>query len=131
MAEDGMLIESRRRFRAALESRDAEGGGRINLDDEMVVSRPLSHNEAIGNTGRDDFPLLRGKEVLMQATYRGCTGQAFTSASGGFRGRLGEVLEMPLAGSFERAVLVSSMNAVLGYLGLVNGTVHCRDDGPK
>jgi len=130
MAEDGMLIEAKRRFTAVLESKLADGSGSIDMDDELVVSRPLSHKEAIGNTQRDDFPLLRGKEVLMQAMYRGSAGQAFTSASGGFLGSLREVLEMPLEGSFERAVLVSSMNAVLGYLGLVKGTVHCRDDGP-
>ncbi len=67
----------------------------------------------------------------MQAVYRGATGQAFTSAPGSFKGTLGDVLELPLTGSFERAVLVSTMNAVLRHLGLVNGTVHCKDDGPK
>ena len=56
------------------------------LNDEVVVSSPLSSREAIGELDRDDFPLLRGKEVLMQAAYRGAAGQAFTSASGSLNG---------------------------------------------
>ena len=96
-----------------------------------MISRPLSVSEAIGDTGREDFPIIRGKEVLMQAVYRGAVGQAFTAAKGGFRGSLGDVLELPLSGSFERAVLIATMNAVLRYLGKIEDTVHCRDDGPR
>ncbi len=103
----------------------------VNLRDELVISRPLSVAEAIGDTGRDDFPLIREKEVLMQAVYRGAVGQAFTAAKGGFRGSLGDVLEMPLCGSFERAVLVATMNAALRYMGKIEDTVHCKDDGPR
>jgi uncharacterized protein (DUF4213/DUF364 family) len=128
-----MLLEAKRRFIAELESRAKDGGGCCELNEEVIVSAPLTSREAIGNPGRDDFPILKGKEVLMQAVYRGTAGQAFTSASGSFQGSLEEVLSMPLDGScsFERAVLVSTMNAVLGHLELVKGTVHCKDDGPK
>jgi uncharacterized protein (DUF4213/DUF364 family) len=101
------------------------------MQGELVISRPLSVSEAIGETGRDDFPLIRGKEVLMQAVYRGAIGQAFTAAGGVFRGSLGDVLEMPLDGPFERAVLIATMNAVLRYQGKIEHTVHCRDDGPE
>lgn len=95
------------------------------------MSSPLSTREGIGEPDRDDFPILRGKEVLMQAVYRGAAGQAFTSASGSFKGTLGDVLGLPLTGSFERSVLVSTMNAVLRNLDLIEKTVHCRDDGPR
>jgi len=103
----------------------------VNLRDELVISRPLSVSEAIGETDRKDFPIIRGKEVLMQAVYRGAVGQAFVAAKGGFRGPLGDVLELPLNGSFERAVLIATMNAVLRYMGKIEDTVHCRDDGPR
>ncbi|MCK9567090.1 MAG: DUF364 domain-containing protein [Methanothrix sp.] len=129
MQDDDLLQEAKRCFIAELESQ-SNSCGAVNLQDELVVIRPLNAAEAIGEAGREDFPIIRGKEVLMQAVYRGAVGQAFTAASGGFRGSLGDVLEMPLDGPFERAVLIATMNAVLRYLGKIEGTVHCRDDGP-
>ena len=125
-----LLAEAKSRFIEVLKLQSNDCAY-VNLQDELVISRPLSVAEAIGDTGRDDFPLIRGKEVLMQAVYRGAVGQAFAAAKGGFRGSLGDVLEMPLCGSFERAVLVATMNAVLRYLGKIEDTVHCRDDGPR
>ncbi|MDD2756864.1 MAG: hypothetical protein PHS80_15230, partial [Methanothrix sp.] len=128
MSKRDLLEEAKSRFIALLESQ-SNACQSVSLQDELVISRPLSVSEAIGDTGRDDFPLIRGKEVLMQAVFRGAIGQAFTAASGGFRGSLGDVLEMPLDGPFERAVLIATMNAVLRYLGKIEGTIHCRDDG--
>ncbi|MDD4163225.1 MAG: DUF364 domain-containing protein [Methanothrix sp.] len=125
-----LLEEAKGRFIALLELQ-SNACESVNLRDELVISRPLSVSEAIGETGRDDFPLIRGKEVLMQAVYRGAVGQAFTAASGGFRGSLGDVLEMPINGCFERGVLIATMNAVLRYMGKIEKTVHCRDDGPR
>ena len=130
MEKRNLLLEAKGRFMKML-STQSDVCSPVDLRDELVISRPLSVSEAIGDTGRDDFPLIRGKEVLMQAAYRGSFGQAFTAAKGGFRGSLGEVLEMPLQGPFERAVLIAAMNATLRYLGKIEGTVHCRDDGPK
>jgi hypothetical protein len=85
------------------------------LGHEVVVSRPLRPKEAIGDPGRDDFAILRGKEVLMQAVFRGAAGQAFTAAEGSFKGSLEDVLELSMAKAFERAVLITTMNAVLRH----------------
>lgn len=128
MNELDMLQEAKRRFIAEIESQD---DGCKDLNDEVVVSSPLSPRDALGEPERDDFPLLRGNEVLMQAVYRGFAGQAFTAASGSFQGSLGDVLDLPLQSTFERAVFISTMNAVLRCLGLVERTVHCKNDGPK
>jgi uncharacterized protein (DUF4213/DUF364 family) len=128
MKRGDMLQEAKKRFVLELESRN---GDYNNLNDEVVVTSPLSSREAIGEPDRDDLPLLRGKEVLMQAVYRGFAGQAFTSASGSFQGSLEEVMELPLQRDFKRAVFVSTMNAVLRRLGLIFGTVHCMNDGPR
>ena len=130
MEKRDLLLEANSRFMKMISSQ-SDVSSPVDLRDELVISRPLSVSEAIGDAGRDDFPLIRGKEVLMQAAYRGAFGQAFTAAKGGFRGTLGEVLQMPLQGPFERAVLIAAMNATLRYLGKIEGTVHCRDDGPK
>lgn len=129
MLKRDLLVEAKKRFIAKLESQSNVSES-VSLRDDLVVSRPLSVAEAIGETGRDDFPLIRGKEVLMQAVYRGAVGQAFVAAKGDFRGSLADVLELQLSGSFERAVLIATMNAVLRYLGELEDTIHCRDDGP-
>jgi len=127
-----LLEVARSRLISELDRWCAERGvSRGELDDQVVAARPLQSDEAIGNPERDDFPLLRGREILMEASYRGSFGQAFTSARGVFRGTLEEVLELSLDKTFDRAVLVSTINAVMRYLGLVEGTVHCRDAGPR
>lgn len=126
-----MLQDAKRRFIAEIESQKDECEDLKDLSDEVVATTPLSAREALGEPGRDDFPLLRGKEVLMQAVCRGSAGQAFTAATGSFRGSLGDVLKLPMQRTLERAVFISTMNAVLRSLGLIKRTVHCRNDGPK
>jgi len=130
MQNDDLLQKTKRCFIAELESQ-SNSCGAVNLQDGLVVIRPLNAAEAIGEAGREDFPIIRGKEVLMQAVYRGAVGQAFTAAKGEFRGSLGDVLALPLSGSFERAVLIAAVNAVLRYRGKIENTVHCRNDGPS
>ena len=130
MTSGELLEETKRRFIQLLKFQDGDAYRR-EMDGEVVISRPLSALEAIGDPGRDDFPIIRGKEVLMQATFKGVAGQAFTAARGDFQGTLGDVLALPLDDNFERAVFVATMNAALRYLGKIELTVHCRDDGPK
>jgi hypothetical protein len=102
------------------------------LDEEIVITgRALSVEEAIGNPKRQDFPIVKGKEKLMQAEFKGCKGQAFTDMAGNFKGTLKEVLNNPLESNFDRAVLVASMNAICCYLGLIGKTIHCHDDQPE
>jgi uncharacterized protein (DUF4213/DUF364 family) len=129
MARKDMLQDARRRFIELLQSQT--NVSHVDLQEEVVISRPLSAAEAIGNTRRDDFPIIRGKEVLMQAVYKGVPGQAFSAAKGDSIGTLGDVLKLQLNGNFERAVFIATMNAVLRYLGIIEKTVHCRDDGPR
>jgi hypothetical protein len=78
MLKRDLLEEAKSRFIAQLESQ-SNVCAYVNLQGELVISRPLSVSEAIGDTGREDFPIIRGKEVLMQAVYRGAIGQAFTA----------------------------------------------------
>lgn len=67
----------------------------------------------------------------MQAEFRGALGQAFTDLFGDFEGTLAEILSMPMENNYRRAVFVAALNAVIRHLGLINGTVHCRDQGPS
>lgn len=104
-----------------------------NLLEEMVLIRGkvLSTEEAIGKPYRQDFPLLKGKEKLIQAEFKGALGQAFTDSPDGFSGTLKEFLDRPLENNFQRAAFIAVLNAVMRYLGLVEGTVHCKDAEPQ
>ena len=102
------------------------------LADEIVSisAKPLSPEEAIGNPEADDYPILKGKERMMEATFRGAKGQAFTDMYGEWSGRIAEVARMGLENNFRRAIFVASLNALMRHLGLIENTIHCRDDGP-
>lgn len=101
------------------------------LDEKIcVTARTLSTEEAIGNPEGDDFPLLRGKERLMEAEFKGYKGQAFTDRFGSFETDLREITEMDLNNNFRRALFVSTLNAVQRSLGCTDRTVHCKDEGP-
>lgn len=97
---------------------------------EVVFARPLSAKEAIGEPDRDDYPLLKGKEVMIEAAFRGSRGHAFTDMPGRFQGSVRDAVELPLENNFQRAVFIATFNAVMRELGLVEGTVHCRDKEP-
>lgn len=96
-----------------------------------IQAFPLSPEEALGNPDERDYPLIKGRERLMQADFRGSTGQAYTDMYGDFSGKLSEILEMDLKNNFRRAIFVSTLNAVMRYLGMVERTVHCRDEEPR
>ena len=99
---------------------------------EVVIrATPLSPQEAIGNPEDRDYPLVIGVERLMQAEFRDCRGQAFTDMYGDFSGRLSDIVGMDLTNNFRRAIFISSLNAVMRYLGLVDKTVHCKDNEPR
>ena len=97
---------------------------------EVVSARTLTPQEVIGKPERDDFPLLKGKEVMLQADFKGSLGQAFTDMPGNYSGSLREILAMPLDNNFKRAVFIATLNAVLRYLNYISKTVHCKDKEP-
>jgi hypothetical protein len=99
------------------------------LEDTVVVhARVLSAEEAVGRPPFSDLPILRGKEVMIEAVFRGARGHAFTDAPGNWSGTLREALLLPLDNSHNRALLLAIMNAVLHESGLISGTIHCRNE---
>ena len=97
---------------------------------EVVSARTLTPQEVIGKPERNDFPLLKGKEVMIQADFKGSLGQAFTDMPGNYNGTLKEIFDMSLDSNFERAIFISTLNAVLRYLNYISKTVHCKDKEP-
>lgn len=96
-----------------------------------VLAKPLTPEEAIGTPGRRDFPIIVGKERVIEASVLGARGHAFTDSAREFDGTVGEVLELELDSNQNRAVFVATLNAVLRHLDRVTATVHCRDDDPE
>ena len=102
------------------------------LENEVsVLARPLTPEEAIGTPGRRDFPIIIGKERILEAKFLDAKGHAFTDAAREFVGTLAEVLELELSSNQNRAIYVATLNAVLGHLGRVTATVHCKDEDPE
>ncbi len=97
---------------------------------EVVSARTLTSQEVIGKPERDDFPLLKGKEVMIQADFKGSLGQAFTDMPGNYSSTLKEIFEISLDNNFKRAIFIAALNAVLRYLNYISKTVHCRDKEP-
>ncbi|AKA67594.1 Rossmann-like domain-containing protein [Clostridium scatologenes] len=102
------------------------------LNEEIkITGRALTTEEAIGNTERKDFPIIKGKEKLLQADFKGIKGQAFTDMPNNFLGNLKQIIEMPLNTNFDTAVYIATLNAVCRYLGMTDNTVHCKDGEPE
>jgi uncharacterized protein (DUF4213/DUF364 family) len=102
-------------------------------DPEIAVScRSLTPEEAIGHTRRKDFPILRGKDVMIEARCGSFRGQAFTDAPSSFQGSLAEILAMDIIRDAPaRSLFIAALNAVMASLGKCVGTVHCHGEGPE
>ncbi|MCE5284994.1 MAG: hypothetical protein LLG02_03980, partial [Pelosinus sp.] len=85
---------------------------------------------AIGKPVRDNYPLLKGKEVLIEARFYGEIGQAYTDQPGTFEGTLGEVLMLPLDTNFHRAIFIATLNALMRSINEVESTIHCKGKEP-
>lgn len=123
---DGLFLEKAKTRLATL--LDEQG-----LLDEDVLVRVglLTPEQAIGTPLRKDFPILVGKEKVIEARFRTGRGHAFTDAPVEFRGTVREILERPLKSNADRALFVATLNAVLRHLGKITGAMHCRDDDPE
>ncbi|MCK4390342.1 MAG: hypothetical protein KAV83_08920 [Desulfobacterales bacterium] len=102
------------------------------LESEVnITAKILTAKEAIGETERKDFPLLQGKEFLIQADFKNALGQAFTDAPSNFKGKLKEILELKLTDNSDRALFIATLNAVMRYLDAANKTIHCKNKEPE
>jgi uncharacterized protein (DUF4213/DUF364 family) len=96
-----------------------------------IRAKGLKPEEAIGRPARIDYALLKGRETMIQAEVMGACGQAFTDEPADYVGSMASLNKMPLKTNRNRALLVATINATYGYLGLVTDIKHCRDDGPE
>ena len=102
------------------------------LEDEITIkTHILKPTEAIGNPDRRDFPLLKGKEVMVQASFIEMKGQAYTDSPSEFSGPLREIVNLSLDDSRQKALFIASLNAVMRYLHPDLMTVHCKNNEPE
>ena len=98
----------------------------------QIKVKSLTPQEAIGTTKRKDYPILSGKDIMIQAVCEGCCGQAFTDAPSNFSGTLAEIAAMDIYNDpHAKGLFIAALNAVMKYLGLVDCTVHCRNGAPE
>ena len=87
------------------------------LDAEIrVLVKALTTEEAIGAPGRRDFPIILGKEGVIEADFAGTRAHAFTDSPKEFIGKLRDVLNLPVDSNSHRAIFVGVLNAALRYL---------------
>ena len=103
----------------------------LEKDEVIITAKPLTPEEAIGNPEDKDYPLITGRERMMQAEFRDNFGHAYTDMYGNYVGKLLDIAQMELKNNFRRAIFISSLNAVMRYLCLVDKTMHCKDDEPR
>ncbi|MCF8010332.1 MAG: hypothetical protein K9L17_05140 [Clostridiales bacterium] len=109
----------------------ADEYGLLDREVHIISARTLAPQESIGNPERKDFPLVKGREVMIEARFLNSIGQAFTDMPGDFNGTIRDVLGLELKDNFERAIFIACINAVLRHLGWVDCSVHCKDEEPE
>jgi len=101
----------------------------LNLTHSVAV-RCLTPEEAIGDRADNNFVIKKGKEKVIEASFDGARGQAFTDHPGDWQGTLEELLGLELNEIGKRAIFTAGLNAVLRRLGRAEGTIHCRNEEP-
>jgi hypothetical protein len=99
-------------------------------NDIDIHCRVLSAREAIGSPEHDDYPIIKGREVMIEAHFLGSAGQAFTDEFRNAHLPVEALLTVDHHSTSERAWFVAGLNAVFRHLGLCERTVHCRDQEP-
>jgi len=121
-----VIEEAKEKFRAIIANH------RLGNETAQITIGALSAEQAIGGSpSRQDFALLEGKEVMIEAQFKGSFGQAFTDQPRKFIGSLKDVLSLSLNTNNDRAIFVATLNAVTAHLGIITGVRHCHDEEPE
>jgi hypothetical protein len=110
--------------------RERLGRHKTNLQFSVQV-RPVDPDEAIGKGADPSFVIKKGKERVIEATFQGHRGQAFTDRPTFWSGTLAELGLLNLDEIPNRAVFVAGVNAVLSCLEQLPGAIHCKDEAPS
>ena len=95
-----------------------------------VHCRVLEAAEAIGNPEHKDYPILKGRESIVEARLENARGQAFADEFKNYEGPVDSLLTMELGSNSQRAIFIAGLNAAFKYCGKCGPTVHCKDEEP-
>ncbi|MCD4744011.1 MAG: hypothetical protein K8R67_16230 [Desulfobacteraceae bacterium] len=103
-----------------------------NLADQPIdmTCKALSAKQAIGTPDHDDYPIIKGKEVMVEADFLNAKGQSFTDEFENKAYRVKDLLSMDLSTNRKRASFIAGLNAVYRHLDLAEKTIHCKDKEP-
>ena len=121
MALKPVLEEAKEKFQTIIANH------RLSDEPVQIAIGTLSAKQAIGSPSRQDYALLEGKEVMIEAQFKGSFGQAFTDKPHDFAGLLKDVISLSLNTNDNRAIFVAALNAVTAHLGMATKVRHCRD----
>ena len=120
-----IIEESKELFREIIRKND------LSNSSVAIEAKTLTPEEAIGNPTRRDYPIIEGKERMVEAEFLGARGHAFTDSPLDFIGLLEDVLDLKIDSNQHRAVYLATLNAVLAHLGMARGTIHCKNNEPE
>lgn len=109
---------------------DKTAGQQLYQKTVSISCRTLTAFEAIGNPEHKDYPIIKGKEVMIEADFLGVKGQAFTDEFECTTYSISQLLDIDTDTNKKRASFIASFNAVSRYLNLCDKTVHCKDKEP-
>jgi|SRR6056297_2404510 len=125
MSKKNIYIEIKKEFNALIKDNDL-------LNEKVTITaRALNTEEAIGNPKRKNYPIVKGKEKLMQAEYKGFYGQAFTDLPGSYDGTIADVLNLSLDSNYNRGVFIATLNAIMNFLDKGENFIHCKNEEPE
>jgi uncharacterized protein (DUF4213/DUF364 family) len=99
------------------------------LNEPVAIScSALSAEAAIGKPEHQDYPIITGKEKMVEAKFGDSRGQAFTDSYQNAEYSVKDLLDLPLDNNFQRAHFIAALNAIYKHFRMTSETVHCRGD---
>ena len=96
-----------------------------------IDCHPLTPEEAIGRPDDLDYPIIKGREAMVEARFKDAKGQAFSDTYGRNTFTIEELLQRFPETNRSRAEFIATLNAVYRHLNLIDKTVHCKDNEPR
>jgi uncharacterized protein (DUF4213/DUF364 family) len=124
MTNNEIYLKLKKDLQGKIEGHNLSG---TNID---ITCRALSSKEAIGTPDHNDYPIVKGREIMIEANFKGAAGQAFTDEFANNSFSVEKLLEIDHESTRNRASFVAGLNAVYRYLQLCDKTIHCRDKEP-
>jgi hypothetical protein len=102
------------------------------MEEQVSIQvRPMTPEEAIGSPDDRDYPIIKGRERIIEASFRTAKGHAFSDELANATCTIERLVEQVPQTTRERAEFIAALNAVYRQLGLCDRTVHCRDNEPR